>query len=62
VKHIYSTGIIDDCHLRSSKYFYNTGHWWQHGCKICFENFSHLNNNKSTTTDASEENNIFENP
>jgi len=26
VKHIYSTGVIDDCHLRSSKYFYNTGH------------------------------------
>ncbi len=26
VKHINSTGVIDDCHLRSSKYFYNTGH------------------------------------
>jgi len=26
VKHIYSTGVIYDCHLRSSKYFYNTGH------------------------------------
>jgi hypothetical protein len=31
VKHIYSTGIIDDRHLRLSKYFFNTGHWsgWQ---------------------------------
>jgi len=27
VKHIYSTGIIYDHHLQSSKYFYNTGHW-----------------------------------
>ncbi len=26
VKHIYRTGIIDDCHLRSSKYFYSAGH------------------------------------
>ncbi len=26
VKHIYSTSIIYDCHLQSSKYFYNTGH------------------------------------
>jgi hypothetical protein len=26
VKHIYSTGDIDDRHLRSSKYFYNTGY------------------------------------
>jgi len=26
VKHIYSTGIFYDRHLRSSKYFYNTGH------------------------------------
>jgi hypothetical protein len=25
VKHIYSTGIIYERHLRSSKYFYNTG-------------------------------------
>jgi hypothetical protein len=29
VKHIYSTGIIYDRHLWSSKYFYNTGHWLQ---------------------------------
>ncbi len=31
MKHIYSTGIIDDSHLRLSKYFYNTSHWsgWQ---------------------------------
>ncbi len=27
VKHIYSTGIIYDRHLWSSKYFSNTGHW-----------------------------------
>ncbi len=27
VKHICSTGIINDRHLRSSKYFYSTGHW-----------------------------------
>ncbi len=27
MKPIYSTGVIDDCHLRLSKYFYNTGHW-----------------------------------
>jgi hypothetical protein len=27
VKHIYSTGIIYDHHLRLSKYFYSTGHW-----------------------------------
>ncbi len=26
LKHIYSTGVIDDRHLQSSKYFYNTGH------------------------------------
>ncbi len=26
MKHIYSTGIIDDRHLQLSKYFYNTGH------------------------------------
>jgi len=26
VKHIYSTGVIYDRHLQSSKYFYNTGH------------------------------------
>jgi len=26
VKHIYSTGIIYDRHLQSSKYFYNTAH------------------------------------
>ncbi len=26
VKHIYSTGIIYDRRLRSSEYFYNTGH------------------------------------
>ncbi len=26
VKHIYSTGVIYDHHLRSSKYVYNTGH------------------------------------
>jgi len=26
MKHIYSTGIIYDCRLRSSKYNYNTGH------------------------------------
>ncbi len=26
-KHIYSTGLIYDRHLRSSKYVYNTGHW-----------------------------------
>jgi hypothetical protein len=25
-KHIYSTGVIYDRHLRSSKYVYNTGH------------------------------------
>ncbi len=28
MKHIYSTGVIYDCHLRSSKYLYNTGHGW----------------------------------
>ncbi len=27
VKHIYSTGVIYDRHLRSSKYVYNTGNW-----------------------------------
>ncbi len=27
MKHIHRTGIIYDCHLRLSKYFYNTGHW-----------------------------------
>jgi len=30
VKHIYSTGVIYDHHLRSSRYFYNTGHKRQH--------------------------------
>jgi hypothetical protein len=28
VKHIYSTDVICHRHLRSSKYFYNTGHWF----------------------------------
>ncbi len=33
-KHIYSTGVIYDRHLRSSKYVYNTGHWyWWHDAK-----------------------------
>ncbi len=27
VKHIYSTHVIYNCHLGSSKYFYNTGHY-----------------------------------
>ncbi len=29
--HIYSTGVIYDHHLRSSKYVYNTGHWILNG-------------------------------
>jgi hypothetical protein len=29
VKNIYSTGVINDCHLRLSKYFYSTGHRYQ---------------------------------
>jgi hypothetical protein len=33
-KHIYSTGIIYNRHLRSSKYVYNTGHW-THICVHC---------------------------
>ncbi len=28
--HIYSTGVIYDCHLGSSNYVYNTGHSWLH--------------------------------
>jgi hypothetical protein len=41
VKHIYSTDIIYDRHLWSSKYFYNTGHCtlnvlWE--CKWHFQN------------------------
>ncbi len=27
-KHIYNTGVNYDCHLRLSKYFYSTGHWF----------------------------------
>ncbi len=34
MKHIYSTGVIYDHHLRSSKYFYNAGH-------RCFPTRSH---------------------
>ncbi len=34
VKHIYSTGVIYDHHLQSSKYFYSTGH-------RCFPTISH---------------------
>ncbi len=30
LKHIYSTGIIYDHHLRSSKYFYSYSHWYCH--------------------------------
>jgi hypothetical protein len=26
-KHIYNTGVNYNRHLRSSKYFYSTGHW-----------------------------------
>jgi hypothetical protein len=34
VKHIYSTGVIDDHHLQLSKYFYNTGH-----SVLCYKTF-----------------------
>ncbi len=57
---VYSTGVIYDRHLQSSKYVYNTGHRWQHGWVTdIFSNFYleknyKFANNSTTTTKARE--------
>ena len=51
VKHIYSTVIIYDCNLQSSKYFYNSGHWYTNCNSIsdsafntyCYDNLFNFN-------------------
>ncbi len=53
VKHIYSTGVIYDHHLWSSKYVYNTGHSRGHLCGLYYKHMTIQNDDSSIVSEQS---------